>query len=69
MTQGVVFKGDGEDPMHEVLSDYADYEVTALLRDGRWYTGPLTWVDHDDEYQIGEAQFPKSAVVMLIVFE
>jgi len=74
VSQGVVYKSDGEDIMNEILSDYTDYEVTVILypdvlRRQLVHTGVLTWVNEDDEYQIGNVQFDKKHVDMLIIFE
>lgn len=72
--QGKVFKSDGVDIMNEVLSDFTNYEVTVILYDKGLgfqpaYTGILTWVDEDDEYQVGHVQFDKKDVDMLICFD
>jgi hypothetical protein len=76
MSLGVAYKGDGDDPMHEVLSDFANHEVTVILKGSEpeldlreVATGILTWVDFDDEYQVNNTQFAKNQVDMLIVFE
>lgn len=62
--EGRAFKAD-----NEVLSDFIDYDVVVVLKDGRILEGILTPIPSTDDYQIGDIDFDRKDAALLIEWE